>query len=98
MGKVAVPESLLGIEFPHTRQLRQNIVKWINKNLNSPEFEEFKRKQFEYTLLGPCQDGLDGFVFPPETAKEHAVIAGFLGMCRAQRTLTRCEYYFRRFP
>jgi hypothetical protein len=92
------PEFPAGNDFPHTQQLNQNIVKWINSKLNTPEFEEFKRKQFEYTLVGPDTDGLDGFVLPPKAAEEHAVIAGFLGMCRAQRALAQCEHYFRRYP
>lgn len=86
------------MDFPYTRQLHRSIAKWIDLNLNAPEFEKFKRKQFKYTLLGPGMDGLDDFVFPPKTANEYAVIAGFLGMCRAQRALAQCEHYFRRYP
>jgi hypothetical protein len=64
----------------------------------TPEFQEFKHKQLGYTLLGPPPDGLDDFVFPPEIEKEHAVIGAFVGLCQAQKTLSQCEYYFRRFP
>ena len=45
-----------GIEFPHTHQLGQNIVKWINANLTTPEFQEFQRKRLKHTLY----DNLNG--------------------------------------
>jgi hypothetical protein len=86
------------IAFPHTRQLHQNIAKWIATNLNTPEFHQFKQKQIGLTLSDDLTEGLEDFMLPPALAKEHSVITGFHGMHRAQRTLSQCEYYFRRFP
>jgi hypothetical protein len=88
----------LKIAFPHTHQLHQNIAKWIDANLNTPEFHDFKRRQIDLTLSDDLTKGLDDFVLPTALAKEHSVITAFHGMCRAQRTLSQCEYYFRRFP
>jgi hypothetical protein len=86
------------IAFPHTRQIHQNIAKWIAANLDTPEFHEFKQKQIGLTLSDDVIEGLEGFVLPPTLAKEHSVITAFHGMYSAQKTLSQCEYYFRRFP
>jgi hypothetical protein len=94
-----LPSSLHAIKFPNTRELHQNIVKWINLNLtSSPEFAEFQRKRLEYTVYDDPHEGLADFELSAELAGQHAVIIGFLGMQCAQRTLSQCEYYFRRFP
>jgi hypothetical protein len=94
-----ITPSLQEIKFPHTRELGQNIVKWIDTNLTSlPEFAEFQRKRFEYTVYEGPHEGLADFKLSPELARQHAVTTGFLEMQCAQRTLSQCEYYFRRFP
>ena len=67
-------------------------------NLHTPEFHAFKRKQIGLTLRDDLTEGLEDFILSPELAKEHSVITAFHGMCRAQKTLSQCEYYFRRFP
>ena len=86
------------IAFPHTQQLHRNIAKWIAANLDTPDFHQFKQKQIGLTLSDDLTEGLEDFVLPSELSKEHSVITAFQGMCRAQRTLSQCEYYFRRFP
>jgi hypothetical protein len=73
-------------------------VKWIDANLTTPEFEEFRRKRLEYTLYDNNTQELAAFTLAPELSKQHAVIVAFHGMCRSQKTLAQCEYYFRRFP
>jgi hypothetical protein len=88
-----------GIKFPHTQKLSDNIVKWIDVNLiSSPEFAEFQRKRLEYTIFDYPHEGLAAFTPSPEIAKQHAVLTGFIGITLAQRTLSQCEYYFRRYP
>ena len=103
MPKIAVEPSTIPspveIPFPYTHQLQQNIVKWITANLDTPEFHEFKQKQIGLALSDELTEGLEDFVFPTAAlAKEHSVITAFHGVYRAQRTLSQCEYYFRRFP
>jgi hypothetical protein len=91
--------SLHAIKFPNTQDLRQNIVKWINANLtSSPEFGEFQRKRLEYTVYDDPHEGLADFKLSPELARQYAVVTGFIRMQLAQRMLSQCEYYFRRFP
>jgi hypothetical protein len=84
--------------FPHTHQLHQNIAKWIEANLNTPEFHTFKQKEIGLTLSDDLGEGLEAFVLLPTLTKEHSVITAFHGVHRAQRSLSQCEYYFRRFP
>lgn len=98
--EVKPPTTSLPVEiaFPHTHHLHQNIAKWITTNLNTPEFHQFKQKQIGLTLSDDLTEGLEDFIFPPALAKEHSVITAFYGISRAQKTLSQCEYYFRRFP
>jgi hypothetical protein len=79
----------------HTR----NIVEWIKGNLATPEFMEFKHKQLGFVLYGlePASE-LEDFTLSPEIEQQHALIAAYFGLYRAQTTLSQCEYYFRRFP
>ena len=94
-----ITPSLQEIKFPHTREVCQKIVQWIDANLTSlPEFAEFQRKRFEYTVCDGPHEGLADFELSPELARQHAVVTGFLEMQCAQRNLSQCEYYFRRFP
>lgn len=86
------------LKFPHTDELNEGIARWISQNLNTPEFHEFKLKQLGYTLFDEPITNLDDFKFPPEIAKERAVIGAFLELRRSHITLSQCEYYFRRFP
>jgi len=91
--------SSLGLKFPNTETLDRNIVKWIDKHLiASPEYTRFQRKRLEYTIFDDPHDGLADFELPPQIAKQHAVVSGFIGMKASLRTLSQCEYYFRRFP
>jgi hypothetical protein len=86
------------IEFHYTRQLHQNIMKWIDANLNTPEFKNFRRQRLEYTLYDNSTHELADFVLAPELLKQHAVIVAFYSLCQSQKTMAQCEYYFRRFP
>jgi hypothetical protein len=86
------------LKLPHTETLHRNIVKWIDKNLTaSPEYAQFQRKRLEYTIFDDPHEGLADFELPPQIAKQHAVVSGFLGMKASLQTLSQCEYYFRRF-
>jgi hypothetical protein len=60
---------------------------------------EFKHKQLGFILYGlePASE-LEDFALPPEIEQQHALIAAYFGLYRAQTTLSQCEYYFRRFP
>lgn len=85
-------------EFPYAAQLRVNIPKWVIANLSAPEFTEFQRKRLEYVLFNHLTDDLPDFTLAPEIAKEHAVITAVFGVFTSHKTLSQCEYYFRRFP
>jgi hypothetical protein len=67
-----------GDEFPHMRQLLENIAKWIGKNLTaSSDFQQFTRKKLGMIFVG--DDDVDttvlpDFVLPAGIAQEHALL------------------------
>lgn len=91
-----------GDEFPHMRQLLENITKWIGKNLTaSSDFQQFTRKKLGMIFVG--DDDVDttvlpDFVLSAGIAQEHALIMAYLQLYVSHKTLSQCEYYFRRFP
>jgi len=87
-----------GDEFPHMHQLFEAIAKWIGENLSTPAFQEFTLKKIGMILGDEDTKVLPDFVLPHEIAREHAFVMAYLQLFIAQKTLSQCEYYFRRFP
>jgi hypothetical protein len=90
---------------PNFEKLFSNIIKWMDVNLSSDEFKEFKRLQIGYVVaeewqrrLGIVEDYPEPFSFPKEIEREHALIIAFFHLKQSHVMLSQCEYYFRRFP
>jgi hypothetical protein len=77
---------------------------WMTRVESYPGWRAWKRTQFAYTLdfdemaTSSHDEQKDEFIFPDEMAKEHAVVAGYLGLHDTVHSLKECEFYFRRYP
>jgi hypothetical protein len=86
-------------------RLFSSIRRWMDDNLSSEEFREFKLKQTGHVIadewersLGVADEYLEPFQFTEEVEKQHDLITSFFDLKQSQLMTSQCEYYFRRFP